>query len=133
MTTLKTLTDVGDGKLGTDIDNYEDIDLKVKQFEGLLNSINTSTDKKKALWREIYQNAITDRMHAYMMYVELYFIVKGDRAQHAMQGQNVTKAIERMSKANDQLIKLAEIIAAAESNEQSEHITPDDIYSKIKD
>lgn len=104
--------------------NVED---KVKSFQGLLDSIESLEDKKKALWKEIYENAVTDRVNAYQLFVELHNIVKNDNAQHAIQGPQLAKYLERMSRSTDQLIKLAELIAEAER--AGEALNPDEIYS----
>lgn len=102
---------------------------KISDFSALLDTINSLSDKKKELWKQIYENAVTDREAAYTMYNELFRTVMGKSTEHAVHGQNINKYIERMSKANDQLIKLAELIATAESKEQD--INPDDVFDKI--
>jgi hypothetical protein len=50
---------------------------------------------------------------------------------HAIHAQNMAKYIEKMSRSNDQLLKLAELIAAAE--EKSEEINAENIYSAIEE
>mgnify|MGYP006893812465 FL=1 len=50
-------------------------------------------------------------------------------AQHAVAGTIASKYLERMSKSNDQILKLAELISKAE--EQSSKIDAEDIYSTI--
>lgn len=99
---------------------------KVKAFEGLLSSIESLGDKKKALWKEIYENAITDRINAYTLFVELHEFCKDDSTQHAVQGPQLAKYLERMGKCTDQLIKLAELIAAAEARQQG--VDQEEIY-----
>ena len=44
-------------------------------------------------------------------------------------GPTLSKYLERMNKSNDQLIKLAELIAKEE--ERSDSVDPDDIFKKI--
>lgn len=102
---------------------------KVEDFSRLLDQIETLTDKKKRLWKEIYENAIIDRQHAYAMFLELSAIVKGKSTEHAIHGRALATYIERMSKANDQLIKLAELIARADSAQAE--INPDDMFNMI--
>jgi hypothetical protein len=104
---------------------------KVKDFSALLSQIETVNDKKKQLWKEIYENAICDRQNAYIMFVKLVLIVQDKSTEHAVHGRSLSAYIERMSKANDQLIKLAELVAKAEA--ASEAIDPDDVFSKIRD
>lgn len=103
---------------------------KVKDFSGLLNQIESLNDKKKQLWKEIYENAITDRQNAYIMFTKLFLIVQDKSTEHAVHGKTISSYIEKMSKANEQLIKLAELIAKAESANES--IDPDDMFNKIR-
>ena len=103
---------------------------KVKDFSTLLNQIESLTDKKKQLWKEIYENAVCDRQNAYVMFVKLVMIVQDKSTEHAVHGRALSSYIERMSKANDQLIKLAELVAKAET--ASEAIDPDDVFNKIR-
>jgi hypothetical protein len=104
---------------------------KVKDFSALLNQIESIDDKKKQLWKEIYENAVCDRQNAYIMFTKLVMIVQDKSTEHAVHGRNLSSYIERMSKANDQLIKLAELVAKAES--AAEVIDPDEVFSKIRD
>lgn len=103
---------------------------KVKDFSSLLKQIETIDDKKKQLWKEIYENAICDRQNAYIMFVKLVMIVQDKSTEHAVHGRSLSSYIERMSKANDQLIKLAELVAKAES--AAEIIDPEDVFDKIR-
>jgi hypothetical protein len=104
---------------------------KIKDFSNLLEEIETLNDKKRKLWTEIYENAITDRQNSYAMFAKLTQIVQDKSAEHAIHGKSIASYIERMSKSNDQLIKLAELIAKAETKNNDE-LTPDDIFEKIK-
>jgi hypothetical protein len=110
--------------------NDKTIQEKVKDFSALLNQIESLNDKKKQLWKEIYENAICDRQNAYIMFTKLVMIVHDKSTEHAVHGRNISSYIERMSKANDQLIKLAELVAKAET--ASEVIDPDDVFNKIR-
>tara|TARA_Y100000816_G_C26079010_1_gene568426 strand:+ start:1468 stop:1818 length:351 start_codon:yes stop_codon:yes gene_type:complete len=109
--------------------SFDEIEEKVKDFKKLLESIDASSDKKKTLWKEIYENAYLDRMNAYMLFTDVYMNLSGDKSDHISLGQTMAKYLERMNKANDQLIKLVEIIAREE--EKSSKINPDDIFSEI--
>ena len=111
--------------------NDKKIQEKVKDFSALLNQIESINDKKKQLWKEIYENAICDRQNAYIMFTKLVMITQDKSTEHAIHGRNLSSYIERMSKANDQLIKLAELVAKAEM--VSEAIDPDEVFSKIRD
>jgi len=102
---------------------------KIKQFGDLLDSLTSTEDKKKMLWKEIYENAVTDRENAYILFHEVYSIMSQTAAEHISVGPIMNKYLERMNKANDQLLKLAELISKAE--EQSSKIDPEDIFNKI--
>jgi hypothetical protein len=102
---------------------------RIKDFSSLLNEIESLNDKKKRLWTEIYENAISDRQNSYAMFLRLAKIVQDKSSEHAVHGKTMSGYIERMSKSNDQLIRLAELIAKAE--DQSDQLNPDDIFEKI--
>lgn len=101
---------------------------RVKDFSGLLSEIESLSDKKKKLWLEIYENAISDRQSAYAMYATLVQISGDKSSEHAIHGKTIATYIERMSKANDQLIKLAELIADAE---KPGDVDSNDLYAQI--
>lgn len=108
---------------------FDDVNKKTEQFGALLESIENIEDKKKHLWREIYENAIVDRMNAYMLFTDVYSCMTGDKADHVTLGPMMAKYIERMNKANDQLIKLAELISREE--EKASQIDPDNLFAQI--
>lgn len=111
--------------------DWGELRTKVEDFSSLLEQIESLSDKKKRLWKEIYENAIIDRQHAYAMFIELSTIVKGKSTEHAVHGKTLATFIERMSRANDQLIKLAELIAKADKS--SEEINPEEMFSRIRE
>ena len=102
---------------------------KVAQFEDLLNSIDEMDDKKRLLWIEIYKNAVTDRESASILYTDTLMQLKGNAANHTILGPVVVKYIERMSRANDQLIKLAEIII----KEENKPLDTNSIFDQINE
>ncbi len=110
------------------IKNKED---KIKEFGDILDSIENTGDKKKMLWKEIYENAVSDRENAYILFHEAYSNMMKSAAEHITVGPILNKYLERMNKANDQLIKLSELISKAE--EQATKIDPEDIFSQIKE
>lgn len=123
--------------LPDDVDQLELVDVsdrsikdRIKDFSGLLNQIESINDKKKQLWKEIYENAICDRQNAYIMFTKLVMIVQDKSTEHAVHGRTISSYIERMSKANDQLIKLAELVARAEA--AADAINPEDLFDKIR-
>lgn len=105
------------------------VEEKIRDFGGLLDQIENLTDKKKQLWKEIYENAISDRQNAYVMFAKLVKIVQDKSGEHAVHGKSIATYIERMSRANDQLIKLAELIAKADA--KSESIDPEEMFERI--
>lgn len=110
--------------------NSTSIEDKKKDFSDLLDQIDNISDKKKRLWREIYENAITDRQNAYILFTTLLDIVEDKSTEHAIHGKTLATYIERMSKANDQLIRLAELVSKSESK-QEEEIDPEEMFKKI--
>ena len=110
-------------------DSKKDLNDRVKDFSSLLTQIENITDKKRQLWIEIYENAINDRQYAHIMFSKLVKITEDKSVEHAVHGRTISSYIERMSKANDQLIKLAELIARAEN--KNDDINPDDLFERI--
>lgn len=107
------------------------LEARVKDFSELLDQIESMTSKKKQLWREIYENAVTDRQNTFLLFKELYKIVKAKPMEHAVHDKSISSYLERMAKCNDQLIKLADLIAAAEKKDAT--IDADDMYTRISD
>ena len=102
---------------------------KIKEFSDLLDSLKTTEDKKKLLWKDAYQNAIEDRETAGILLTDLVLQCQGSQTNHIQFGALMTKYLERMSKSNDQILKLAELVA--KENEKSETISEDDIFNQI--
>ena len=122
------------------IDNIESVSKKldkndkkehqIKNFADILDSIDSLEDKKKMLWKEIYENALEDREKAKLLFNDAYISMQGGVNDHMNIGSIMSKYIERMSKSNDQILKLAELIAKEE--EKSEAVSSDDIFSQIE-
>lgn len=102
----------------------------LKSFETLLNDISTLDDKKKSLWLQIYQNAVQDRQCAYDNYVALLNIAENKSSEWAVHGRNLGVFLERMSKANDQLLKLAELVSR--EMEKQQEFSDNDLFNKIQ-
>ncbi len=102
---------------------------KIDTFSELLEDLVSTTDKKKLLWKEIYENALRDRTNAEILFNEAYTTMQSN--EHITMGPILTKYLERMNRSNEQLLKLAELITKAE--DQSTRIDPDDIFSKIQE
>jgi ethanolamine utilization protein EutQ (cupin superfamily) len=110
---------------------YQKNSQQMASFNELLDSISSTEDKQKSLWRQIYENAITDRVNAYITWADLFKDVQGRPSEHGIHGQNLSRYMERMSKANDQLIKLAELVGNAKKKDSSE-ITEESLYLEME-
>jgi hypothetical protein len=111
------------------LNNIEKTEAKIKNFSDLLDSLSNTHDKKKLLWKESYQNALDDRENANILLVDLMKVSMNNSTNHLQFGTLMAKYLERMSKSNDQILKLAELIAKEE--EKSETISDDAIFDKI--
>ena len=116
-------------KVSKEIDKNESKEKKIENFADILDSIETLENKKKMLWKEIYENALEDREKSKLLFNDAYISMQGGVNEHMNIGSIMSKYIERMSKSNDQILKLAELIAKEE--EKTEVISDDDIFSKI--
>ena len=112
------------------IDKNETKEQQIKNFADILDGIDSLENKKKLLWKEIYENALEDREKAKLLFNDAYISMQGGVNEHMNIGSIMSKYIERMSKSNDQMLKLAELIAKEE--EKSEQISDDDIVARIQ-
>ena len=111
------------------IDNVDDKDKKIKKFSDLLENLKNTEDKKKMLWREVYENALVDRENANILFTDLLLQSRASSASHEKFGSLMAKYLERMTKSNDQILRLAELL----SKEVSENVmSPDDIFNQIQ-
>ena len=113
------------------LEKAENTKKKVEQFSDLLDSLESTEDKKKMLWKEIYENAVTDRENAAMLFTDIYTQMQSGLSEHMQVGATLAKYLERMNKSNEQLLKLAELLAKAE--EKASKIDPEDLFSRIED
>lgn len=111
------------------IDRLEATNKKVDAFSDLLDKISSLEDKKKLLWKEIYENALNDRENANTLYTNLYLKMEGSQADHVAVGSIMVKYLERMCKSNEQILKLADLIAREES--KATKIDADDMFAEI--
>ena len=102
---------------------------KINNFADLLDSLTKTADKKKLLWKESYQNAIDDRENAHILLTDLLKVSLNNTTNHIQFGSLMSKYLERMSKSNDQILKLAELIA--KEQEELETVSSDDIFNEI--
>ena len=98
-----------------------------------MSSESSSNDPKtkEEIWSEIYQNAFQDREKASMLVTNLWKEITADPEKHALYGTTITKYLERMSKSNDQLVKLAELMQKSDEDVEDVDLDLDDVYSKI--
>ncbi len=115
--------------LSKKIDNVEKKENQIKNFSDILDNIESIEDKKKMLWKETYENAIEDREKAKLLFNDAYISMQGGVNEHMNIGSIMSKYLERMSKSNDQILKLAELISKEE--EKSAEVSVDDIFSQI--
>lgn len=107
----------------------KDKEERVRSFSEMLDGISSIDEKKKSLWREIYENAVSDRERASILFTEAYKVMGTGTSDHIAIGSTMSKYLERMSKSNDQILNLAELVSKAEKEE--EKIVPDELYNKI--
>lgn len=118
-------------KIDNLLDRVKKTDQKIEQFHEILQNLNSVDSKKSALWLEIYENAVSDRERASLLFTEAFKSMGGGSADHVAIGPTLTKYLERMCKSNDQILSLADLISKAEANESK--IDPDDLFSKISE
>ena len=111
------------------IDRNESKENQIKNFADILDSIDSLENKKKMLWKEIYENALEDREKSKIMFNDAYISMQGGINEHMNIGAIMSKYIERMSRSNDQILKLAELIAKEEEKEEA--FSDDDIFKRI--
>ena len=85
---------------------------------------------KKLLWKESYQNALDDRENAHILLTDLIKVSLNNSTNHLQFGSLMAKYLERMSKSNDQILKLAELIS--KEQEEVDSFTDDELFSKIQ-
>lgn len=118
-------------KVSEVLKEFSDLKKKVDKFASVLQKIEHADDKKKILWKEIYENAVMDRQNAHILFVEAYTTMAAGTTEHATLGSTLSKYLERMNKANDQMLKLAELMAKSENEFNA--INSDDLFSQIQE
>jgi len=104
------------------------IEEKIKDFSDILDELQNTKDKKKLLWKESYNNALNDRISATILVDDLLLKIQGNLNNHTQFGILITKYLERMAKSNDQILRLAELIA---KEEEKQGMSADDIFNQI--
>ena len=116
-------------KLDKLLDKNRKSEDKIKQFSDILDNLAETDQKKKALWKEIYENAISDRERASILFTEAFKTMSGSSSDHTAIGGTLTKYLERMCKSNDQILQLANLINKAESSDSK--LDTEELFSKI--
>ena len=111
------------------LDKNEKKEKMLKNFADILDNLESLEDKKKMLWKEIYEHSIEDREKAKLLFNDAYISMQGGINEHMNIGAIMSKYLERMCRSNDQILKLAELIAKEE--EKNDSISDDDIFNKI--
>lgn len=112
----------------------EEVDKQLYSFSELLISLNVD-EKLRILWTQIYKNAVMDRRNALIAWNDLYFQMHGKSEQHSVNGDRLAKYMERMEKANTQLLKLAELaqkLRTAFDEENDEEFKGDSLFDKLE-
>ena len=104
---------------------------KIKDFEKILEIAKTSDPKKLHLWLEIYNNAINDRACASALFAQAFSQLGTSSADHMSMGSTLVKYLERMTKSNEQLISLAQIIS--KEMESANQVNTDSIFAQIEE
>jgi len=105
----------------------------LQTFSDLLDSIITVDEKLKLLWKQIYENALIDRRNAYIIWTDLYLQVYGNAEQHVIHGDHLAKYMERMEKANTQLLKLAELVYKAKDKQEAQELpSTTELFDRLK-
>ena len=120
---------MADDKLDKKMEKQDELSRKIEQFSDMLDELQTTDEKRKLLWREIYENAVSDRERASMLFTDAWSRMTTGSAEHVTLGPTLTKYLERMNKSNEQILRLAELISKSEDKET--RIDPDDVFASI--
>lgn len=119
----------GQSKFDKAFDGSERLKKKLEAFSDILDDLASTEEKKKLLWKEVYENALVDRENAGMLFTDAWSRMGTGSTEHVTLGATLTKYLERMSKSNEQILRLVELISKAEEREG--RVEPDDIFSSI--
>ncbi len=111
----------------------DDTLLDIVSFTDLIAAMDGIDEERRRLFKEVYENAVSDRKLAAALFKELSECMRSSdtntEAGHALHGQTLSRYLERMHRSNEQLIKLAEMIADAKSDAKGVNV--DDIFNSI--
>jgi hypothetical protein len=104
--------------------------VKIESFEEVLQSMEGVDPQKLQLWLEIYNNASNDRANASALLTQGFTLLGQTSADHMSLGPTLVKYLERMTKSNDQLLALAQLVA--KEVEAKAAFDTEDIFTKIE-
>lgn len=119
-------------------DLFQDIDEKLKRvkeevvlydFEVAVDSMKGLDEKKKILWKQIYKNAIDDRAYALTLFTSAFQTLEKTATDHIALNGALTKYLEKMSKSNQQLLELSDMVSR--DGIEAGKYDPDDMYNQI--
>jgi len=113
------------------LDSNKKAEQKIKNFEKVIMEVKNTDPKKLHLWLEIYNNATNDRTCASALFTQAFSQLGSSAADHMSMGPTLVKYLERMTKANEQLISLAQLIT--KEMEQTTQIDTDVIFAQIEE
>tara|TARA_R110000824_G_scaffold60853_5_gene162367 strand:+ start:29831 stop:30208 length:378 start_codon:yes stop_codon:yes gene_type:complete len=103
---------------------------KISEFEEILSNMSDLDQRKMFLWTEIYNNAKNDRVCASALFTQAFSQLGVTGSEHITLGPTLVKYLERMTKANDQLLSLAGLIT--KEIEQQKSLNSEDIFEQIE-
>lgn len=103
---------------------------QIKDFENRILEMEESDSPKVKLWIEIYENAVSDRTCASALFTQAFTLMSASPADHVTLGTTLVKYLERMSKSNEQLLALSEIIDKDQKKEDV--LSTKDIFAQIE-
>jgi len=132
------ITDPDNPNIEKELDTREQTDLElIGEFNALVKQAEHLDLKQKFLWQRIFKNAIDDRRIASVLLMDLYIATVQAADKHVMHGDLLSKYMERMEKANAQIIKLSEMVQKAIENApppvvEDERLNSLDIYDVLE-
>lgn len=131
------LTDPDNPNVDRELDAREQTDTElVAEFNSLIRLAEHVDLKQKFLWQRVFKNAVDDRRVASILLMDLYIATVQAAEKHVMHGDLLAKYMERMEKANAQIIKLSEMVQKALDSAPKDQPDKDyvdmDIYDVIE-
>jgi ABC-type Fe3+-citrate transport system substrate-binding protein len=109
---------------------------KLENFKTVLNKLTAIDEKKKTLWLEIYENALEDRTRAAYLFdgclASMSTGTNSSIAEHATIGTTMSKYIERLTKCNDQILQLVNMILKAEQDSIETNVNYEELFDQIQ-